>query len=103
MGRIATVELTHKKSGAKLIVNKGDEGQHPDYKVSEERSKEDQVASDAAAAATEPEAEGSEAEAPAEPPKDWTKMSWPEARQFIKKLTGKTPRSKAEASKLMNE
>lgn len=59
-----------------------------------------------AAAEPEPEDDSSEDDAPEEPkiPKeDWTKLTWPKARSYIKKVTGVFPKDKAEAAELMED
>lgn len=102
MGRVATVEIEHKKTGVRRIVNKEDLGQYPDFKKVEARSVADQEAveekaEEAALNETLKEADDS----PEEPEPDWRDMKWPEARAFVEEKTGTKPKSKAEAEELM--
>jgi hypothetical protein len=104
--RVPTLELKNKRSGKVRIWNKSDYDpkRDSDWKVVEERSVEDMVASDngaakviVAAAAPTPEPKADKVEAVA----DWRKMKWPAARRYIQSKTGTAPRSKQQAEDLM--
>ena len=104
MPRIATVEIEHKKSGRTRIVNKKDfdpKGADKDWTIVESRSREAMQESDDKPSSTPAAEAAPDAPQDIDEP-DWRKMKWPQARQFIKSLTGEAPKSKAHAEELMS-
>lgn len=116
MGRIATVEIHNSKTDETRIVNASDFDAESDdwkgWKVKSERSKEELLQADAAAERGETSAPDAPADEPGEgdesgeddkapPVEDWTKMKWPQARSYIKSVTGTSPKNKTHAEELM--
>ena len=100
--QIEIIKLVNSKTGATKIMNASDfnASEEKDWKLATASKSSGTTSKSKASPAAKPVIEEAPKSVPVE---DWTKMTWPNARKYIAKVSGTFPRNKAHAEELMSK